>query len=81
MVEREIYSISRLRSDIIPHHSYIQMGQASERLKYLFDSNVERELGFEGFSLGQVIHLNVFLREETLKNKENCKKNKKIMFM
>ncbi|XP_074640755.1 huntingtin-like [Tubulanus polymorphus] len=54
MVEREIYTLSRQRSDIITHHPYLQMGHASEKLKYLFDNNIDRDIGYEGFGLGQL---------------------------
>ncbi|XP_064630020.1 huntingtin-like [Lineus longissimus] len=61
MVEREIYAICREKSDIITHHSYTQMGKDSEKLKYLFDDNIERKLGAEGFSLGQISVESVWL--------------------
>ena len=51
------------RSDRSTHHHYTMMGRDSDKFKYLFDSNIERELGFEEFSVHQVssIQMSPFL--------------------
>ncbi len=42
------------RSDLETHQPYASRSHEVDRLKYLFDNNLERELGEHVHSLGQV---------------------------